>query len=85
MTDEEAVRDGLVRRMEGGPRTAGGPVGDGAAADGVGAAPDRRVRVNLARILPDGHSLLARMRQDVNRQVRQAARRTARLPAPTDT
>ncbi|WP_157881299.1 hypothetical protein [Streptomyces phaeochromogenes] len=40
--------------------------------------PDWRVRVNLARNLPDGHSLLARMRQDVNRQVRQAARRTAR-------
>ncbi|MGP2441366.1 hypothetical protein [Streptomyces sp. JW3] len=47
--------------------------------------PDWRVRVNLARNLPDGHSLLARMRQDVNRQVRQAAQRTARLPAPTDT
>ncbi|KUL53270.1 hypothetical protein [Streptomyces sp. NRRL S-1521] len=47
--------------------------------------PDWRVRVNLARNLPDGHSLLARMCQDVNRQVRQAARRTARLPASSVT
>ncbi|MFD5748962.1 hypothetical protein [Streptomyces sp. NPDC127033] len=47
--------------------------------------PDWRVRVNLARNLPDGNSLLARMRQDANRQVRQAARRTARLPDPNAT
>ncbi|MFJ4031507.1 hypothetical protein [Streptomyces griseoluteus] len=47
--------------------------------------PDWRVRVNLARNLPDGDSLLARMRQDVNRQVREAAQRTGRLRAPIDT
>ncbi|MET8697157.1 hypothetical protein ABZV65_31980 [Streptomyces bauhiniae] len=48
--------------------------------------PDWRVRVNLARNLPDGHSLLARLRQDANRQVRQAAaRRTTQLPAPNPT
>lgn len=47
--------------------------------------PDWRVRVNLARNLPAGHDLLTRMRQDVNRQVRQAARRTTRPPARNDT
>lgn len=32
-----------------------------------------------------GHSLLVRIRQDINRQVREAAQRTRRLPAPIDT
>lgn len=50
--------------------------------------PDWRVRVNLARHLPDDHELLPRLRLDANRQVRDAAlrarlsTRSAAAPSP---
>ncbi|MGW5036081.1 hypothetical protein ACWEQW_32990 [Streptomyces nigra] len=46
--------------------------------------PDWRVRVNLARHLPQNHSLLTRLHDDAHRQVRQAAQRLKPRPAPAD-
>ncbi len=46
--------------------------------------PDWRVRVNLARHLPENHNLLTRLHDDPHRQVRQAAQRPKPRPAPAD-